>query len=124
MTERLRIEIFPSDVARSVTFYEALGFETVGRKAGPPAYASVRLGEVRIGMVEAPVVDPALRAVPMGTEVVIEVDDVRALRDQLAERGVELAEDLVDREWGLTDFRMTDPDGYYLRFTSRRGPVG
>lgn len=124
MTEQLRIEIFPSDVARTVAFFEALGFETVGRKAGPPAYASVRLGEVRIGMVESPAVDPALRAVPMGTEIVIDVDDVRALRDRFVQRGVELAEDLVDREWGLTDFRVADPDGYYLRFTSRRGPVG
>jgi len=33
---------------------------------------------------------------------------------------VVLAEDLVEREWGLSDFRVTDPDGYYLRFTSHR----
>ena len=34
--------------------------------------------------------------------------------------GIELAEDLQEREWGLTDFRMRDPDGYYLRITDRR----
>src|SRR5690606_32110264 len=111
MTEQLRIEIFPSDVARSVAFYETLGFEAVGHKAGPPAYASVRLGDVRIGMVEAAPVDAALRAVPVGTEIVIEVDDVRALRNAFIERGVGLTEDLVHREWGLTDIRVNDPDG-------------
>ncbi len=26
---------------------------------------------------------------------------------------------LRKRSWGLTDFRITDPDGYYLRITSR-----
>ena len=30
-------------------------------------------------------------------------------------------EDLQDRPWGLTDFRILDPAGYYLRITSRAG---
>jgi catechol 2,3-dioxygenase-like lactoylglutathione lyase family enzyme len=120
MTEQLRIELVPSDVDRSVAFYESLGFVVVGHKAGPPAYASVRLGGVRIGLVEAEPVDPSLRAVPAGTEIVIEVDDVKHTRDVAVSRGVRLAEDLSEREWGLTDFRVHDPDGYYLRFTSVR----
>ena len=120
MSERLRIEFFPSDVARSVSFYESLGFETVARKAGPPAYASVKLGDVRIGLCQAAFVDPAARALPGGTEVVIEVDNVRRRRDEFVSRGVVLAEDLAEREWGLADFRVIDPDGYYLRFTSHR----
>jgi hypothetical protein len=28
-----------------------------------------------------------------------------------------LAEPLTDRPWGLRDFRVVDPDGYYLRVT-------
>ena len=50
MSERLRIEFFPSDVDRTVAFYELLGFEVTGRSDGPPAYASVRLGGVRLGL--------------------------------------------------------------------------
>jgi hypothetical protein len=34
-------------------------------------------------------------------------------------RGGELLEDLVDRPWGLQDFRLLDPDRYLLRYTSR-----
>lgn len=120
MSEQLRIEFFPSDVDRSVTFYESLGFEVRGRNAGPPAYASVRLGDVRIGLCEAEPVEPTARALPVGTEIVIEVADVARKRDEVGRAGVTLAEDLTEREWGLTDFRVTDPDGYYLRFTSVR----
>lgn len=120
MTESLRIELFPADVDRSVGFYESLGFRASGRSADPVPYAVVRLGDVRIGLCQAAPVDPDTRALPAGTEVVIEVDDVHAARDGVVGRGVDLSEDLVDRAWGLTDFRVTDPDGYYLRFTSRR----
>lgn len=119
MGATLRIEIFPADVEASLAFYAALGFEVVGRKEGPP-YASIARDDVRIGMVQAPAQPAEHRAVPIGTEVVIAVDDIRAERDRIVAAGIELAEDLQDREWGLTDFRVHDPDGYYLRITSRR----
>ncbi|MGO1165182.1 MAG: VOC family protein [Janibacter sp.] len=105
MGATLRIEIFPSDIDRAVAFYAALGFEVVGRKEGPPRYASIRRDDVRIGMVQSPRQPRESRTVPIGTEIVVVVDDVRAERD---------------REWGLTDFRVHDPDGYYLRITDRR----
>jgi len=54
------------------------------------------------------------------SERAIDVDDVHATRDRIVERGIEPTEDLQTRDWGLTDFRVTDPDGYYLRFTGRR----
>lgn len=47
------------------------------------------------------------------------VDDVGAERDRVVSAGFTLADDLADQAWGLTDFRLTDPDGYYWRFTSR-----
>ncbi|MCE1178811.1 MAG: VOC family protein [Micrococcales bacterium] len=121
MDASLRIEIFPADVDVTIGFYAGLGFEVTGRSEGPPRYVSLRLGSVRIGAAEAPRHDPALRAAPIGTEIVIEVDDVRAMRDRAVAAGVTLAEDLTERPWGLTDFRVGDPDGYYLRFTDRRG---
>lgn len=119
MGATLRIEVFPADVDTSVAFYEGLGFELVGRKVDP-AYASIRRDEVRIGMLQAQPHPPEQRAVPIGTEIVIAVDNIRAERDRAVAAGVDLAEDLQDRPWGLTDFRVSDPDGYYLRFTDRR----
>lgn len=120
MEPSLRIEIFPADLDRTVTFYARLGFQLAGRDEGPPRYAALRLGGIKLGAVEAPPVDPQRRAYPAGTEIVIEVDDVQAERDRIVTAGIALAEDLEGRPWGLVDFRLTDPDGYYYRFTSRR----
>lgn len=119
MDASLRIEIFPADVEVTMSFYERLGFQVAGRNDGPPRYAAIRMGAVRIGVCEADPVDPARRAYPAMTEIVIEVDDVHATRDRIVEQGIEPTEDLQMRDWGLTDFRVTDPDGYYLRFTGR-----
>ena len=119
MGATLRIEILPADIEASLAFYAALGFGVVGRKEGPP-YASIVRDDVRIGMVQAPGQSAEHRAVPVGTEIVIAVDDIHAERDRVVAAGIELAEDLQEREWGLTDFRVHDPDGYYLRITSRR----
>lgn len=124
MDASLRVEIFPSDVNAATAFYERLGFQLIELKQGPPRYASIRLGSVRIGVCEAEPIDPARRAHPVMTELVIEVDDVRAARQRIVEQGVELSEDLREREWGLVDFRVTDPDGYYLRFTGRAQDQG
>lgn len=61
----------------------------------------------------------AARLPPAGVELVLEVDDVVAERDQITAAGWPLAEDLRDRPWGLRDFRVLDPAGYYLRITDR-----
>lgn len=119
MQPSLRIEIFPADLDRTVRFYERLGFHLIGRNDGPPRYASLRYGDVRVGAAEAPAVDPQRRAYPAGTEIVIEVDDVVRERDRIAGAGLPLLEDRQHRPWGLQDFRLSDPDGYYFRFTSR-----
>lgn len=115
----LRVEIFPRDVAVTTAFYQRLGFHVAGLKEGPPRYASIRLASVRIGVCETEPIDPARGAHAAMTEMVIEVDDVRAARQRIVDQGVDLTEDLRSREWGLIDFGVTDPDGYYVRFTSR-----
>jgi catechol 2,3-dioxygenase-like lactoylglutathione lyase family enzyme len=119
MEPALRIEIFPADIDRSLAFYTRLGFTLIGRRDEPVPYAWLKLGAVRVGMAQREAIDPARRTLPIGTELVVEVDDVRAERDRVRAADIPLVEDLARREWGLTDFRLTDPDGYYWRFTSR-----
>lgn len=58
------------------------------------------------------------RRPPAGTEIVFEVGDLYAERDRILAAGYELAEDLTARSWGLTELRLLDPDGYYLRLTT------
>jgi len=52
-------------------------------------------------------------------ELVLEVDDVEAELDRVRSRGWPIEEELTVRPWGLRDFRLLDPNGYYLRITQR-----
>ena len=45
--------------------------------------------------------------------------DLHVERDRIRLAGWPIEEDIMRRPWGLQDFRVLDPDGYYLRFTSR-----
>src|SRR3989338_1184130 len=52
-----------------------------------------------------------------GVEIVIMVDDVEEYYSKV--KGfANVVEELVLRPWGLKDFRVEDPFGYYLRITS------
>jgi lactoylglutathione lyase len=118
----LRVELFVADLDVFVDFYtRVLGFEIVdARRHAEQPYVAVRRGRARIGAVRrwAPV-DRSARGLPTGTELVLETDDVTAERDRVIAAGWSLDEDLTERPWGLTDFRLYDPDGYYLRMTAK-----
>jgi lactoylglutathione lyase len=122
MEMTLRIEIFPEDLDAIVDFYaNVLGFTvTADQRAGPSAYVSLERGSVRIGAARRAVPDAhAGRLPPSGAELVLEVDDVAGERNRVVAAGWPLDDDLQDRPWGLTDFRIIDPAGYYLRITNR-----
>ncbi len=116
----LRIEIFPADLDPVVDFYTSvLLFEVVkDERASSSPYVYFRRGSVRLGAAQRDdLVDLAARRPPCGTEIVLEVHDVVVERNRVAARWP-LVEDLAARPWGLTDFRVLDPAGYYLRITS------
>ena len=125
---RLRLELFVSDMTASVAFYtEVLGFHVTRAE---PDYVSVRNGAVVLGL--GPVaklpetgVGPGFTQQRLhadrgaGVEIVLELDDLdelRALYRNSQTRGV-VAAALRNQPWGLQDFRVVDPDGYYLRVT-------
>jgi len=118
----LRFEIFPDDLDVIADFYtRVLGFRlTADRRSEADAYVSLQRGSVRIGAARRAVPDArAARLPPAGVELVLEVDDVAAERDRVVAAGWPLEEGLQDRPWGLTDFRILDPAGHYLRITDR-----
>ena len=122
MATSVRFEIFAGDLDATVDFYtRVLGFTLVlDRRRQTPGYVSLERDGVRIGATT--VLGPGRaehRRPPTGVEVVLEVDDVRAELARVREAQWPLEEGLVEREWGLRDFRVLDPGGYYLRLTER-----
>ena len=122
MPTTLRLEIFPADLNATVRFYvDLLGFTLVtDRRGDEQPYLALERGAVRIGAAARPGEgSPAQRRPPTGVEIVLEVDYLHAERDRIRHAGWPIDEDIVRRPWGLQDFRVTDPDGYYLRITHR-----
>lgn len=116
----LRLEMFPSDLDAVVSFYtDVLDFRIVqdDRDTEWP-YVALRRGAVRLGLAQRDdPVDLDLRRPPCGTEIVLEVEDLLAEHDRVR-TAWPILEDLTPRPWGLSDFRILDPAGYYLRITS------
>lgn len=122
------MELFVDDVDVSVAFYTGvLGFAVTRRSED---YVSLRRGSVVLGLGPAAKL-PAQGAGPgftrqrlaecrgVGVEIVLELDDlaqVTALHELCQARGT-VVQALQRRPWGLHDFRVSDPDGYYLRIT-------
>ena len=121
MPTSLRLEIFPVDLTATVRFYTDLaGFSLVtDRRGDQRPYVAMIRDDVRIGAAIVPGGNPSHRRPPTGVEIVLEVDYLHAERDRIRHAGWPIEEDITRRPWGLQDFRVLDPDGYYLRFTTR-----
>ncbi len=122
----MRLELFVADMERAIGFYrDVLGFGLLRRDDG---YASLQHGSFTLGL--GPIAKLPERdgyftrerlagGRGLGVEIVLEVDDVARACREVEGAGYPLHEPLRARPWGLTDFRIVDPDGYYLRITSR-----
>jgi len=122
MPAQVRFEVFPADLAKCIAFYtDVLRFTTVQRKEG---YVYLQRDGIFIGAVQSGFelgdlqrADRSSRRPPTGVEIVIEVDDLEAERNWIVDKGWTLDADIKLQDWGLKDFRLTDPDGFYLRIT-------
>jgi lactoylglutathione lyase len=118
----LRFEIFPSDLDATADFYvQVLGFTLVrDERAGRDAYLALHRDGVQVGAAgRPPAPDPEQRRPPVGVELVLEVDDLDEERGRVERAGWPVVEDVTSQPWGLRDFRLVDPSGYYLRVTER-----
>jgi lactoylglutathione lyase len=117
----LRCELFPADLDVTVAFYVGvLAFEVMRdeRRTASP-YVALGRGSVALGAAaRPPVSDPGYRRPPVGVELVLEVDDLDVDRARVEAAGWRVTEEITKRPWGLRDFRLLDPDGYYWRITT------
>ncbi|MEP6669271.1 MAG: VOC family protein [Chthoniobacter sp.] len=121
----VRFELFVKDTRVAADFYRrVLGFEchpTEGQ------YIQARNGSVHIGICDQAMLSKTHHFSPealqgrkgVGTEIVLEVDNFDAHYQRVEKSGYAIHEGVTRRPWGLRDFRLVDPDGYYLRITEK-----
>lgn len=122
----LRLELFTADIENTVRFYQhVLGFEVL--PANNANYQPIRNGAVvlGIGLLESlseghyfSPTQPETRF-GYGVEIVLEVKDIQLAYENAQKAGAVFEAPLGVRPWGLTDFRLVDPNGYYIRVTSK-----
>jgi len=122
----VRFELFVKDTHATADFYtRILGFQC-DTDTGP--YIQAHCGSVRIGICDQATLPSDHHFSPealkgqkgVGTEIVLEVDNLEAYYERVTKSGYAIREDLAKRPWGLRDFRLVDPDGYYLRITEKK----
>ena len=109
--ERHHAGLAVRDVAAAIDFYTAkLGFHLAFTWGGdPPTFAGVNLDRVQIFLEKG---TPS----PDGCGVYFVVGDADELHDFHRTQGLEIAEPLGDREYGIRDYTVRDLDGYSLTF--------
>ena len=121
----IQVELFATDLERSVAFYTGvLGFEVTRQEPG--GFTELVRGEATLALNRIELLRPnhPVHAQPgerlgRGVEIVFFVDDPGPLHGDVVAAGWPLSTDLSEQSWGLTDFRLVDPDGYYIRVSSR-----
>ena len=121
----LRLELFIRDLPASLDFYgRVLGFERGPQQRG--GYTPLGKGAVHIALNllsdladDHPIHLGAHERPGRGVEIVLEVDDIEAVYQHVVSQDWPRSGELRRQPWGLTDFRVSDPDGYYWRITSR-----
>lgn len=121
---RTHVEFFVLDLARSVEFYRALGFEVVRQwedwalldREG----ARLALQGDAYARSHSHYFTPHLDGPRgIGVEVAIEVGDLDLVYAAAAALDGAVVKEITERDWGARDFRIADPDGYFVRFTTQ-----
>lgn len=111
------ITLFVEDLQASKRFYEnAFGLPVTFEDASSVVF---RFGDTLINLLATSsvpeLIEPAImakREAGVRLEFTIEVDDVDAMCEELARRGVTLLNGPIDRPWGLRTASFTDLDGH------------
>ena len=121
------IELHVPDFEKVKEFYGKLGFEVVWERKpeDKKGYLVMKRGNSILNFwpgTEQVWNQPYFKNFPKTTkrgyavEIVINVDNIEHLYEEV-KTFVKVVEELKTQPWGLKDFRIEDPFGFYLRFT-------
>jgi catechol 2,3-dioxygenase-like lactoylglutathione lyase family enzyme len=120
MSETIRFEglsLPVSDVARSVAFYQRLGFQV---EQSSPVFALLRLGEGTLGLLRAKLSDET-QQIRGRIHVELSTKNLDALYEELKSGGLTFSEPPHDEPWERA-MSTPDPDGYHVEIAQgRRG---
>ena len=107
------------DLARSINYYEKLGF-TFG-EPWDGFYAIGQRDGLELHLKEAPKNDDERwhRRANEHLDAAAGVDGIEAFYEQCTANGVTIIKPLAQTPWGTKDFYVEDPDGYVLSFGGR-----
>ena len=107
------------DLARSMTYYEKLGFTFDEPWEG--FYAIGRVDDLELHLKEAPKNqdDRRFRRDHEHLDAAAGVDGIEAFFNKCVANGVTISKPLTPTEWGTRDFYIEDPDGYIICFGGR-----
>jgi lactoylglutathione lyase len=111
------LTMFVEDPQRSKEFYErAFGVPVIHEDANAVAF---KFENLIVNLLETPaaheLIEPAVvasREAGARFQLTIWVEDTDAACSELAERGVELLNGPMNREWGMRTAAFADPDGH------------
>src|SRR3954447_14761961 len=109
-TEQLVVEIFVSDMARAKVFYVELGFAVLTDRG---TFVVLDWEGHELFLDERHGLMPPERPTANVRVMVLDVDRYWA---RAQEMGARVVEPIADRDYGLRDFTIADPDGFGIRF--------
>lgn len=117
LSQRVVPALLVKDMTETLAFYRRLGFELSGRHPGQgsPTWSEVARDGVLLQFHTEPPCGTPLEPVCSGT-LYFYPDGVDALADELRGK-VEFAWGPEVMEYGMKEFGVRDPNGYYLAFT-------
>ena len=113
-TEQLVVEIFVRDIERSKAFYRRLGFELLADRGH---FVVLAWEGHRLFLDERRDLPPPPERARANVRVM--VPDVDRCWEQARAIGAPVLAPIDDRDYGLRDFTVADPDGFGVRFGSR-----
>ena len=117
-----KFELATTDPSRDTAFYSELGFRVVAKTSY--GYVTLKSGPVVIALSPVARISPhdaaslsKLRRPPIGVEIVLyTTENLEAEHARLKSLGLKPT-DIRLQPWGVRDFRITDPGGYYIRIS-------
>jgi hypothetical protein len=117
-----KFELATTDPSRDTAFYSKLGFSVVAKTSY--GYVTLKSGPVVIALSPVARIDShdtaslsKLRRPPVGVEIVLyTTENLDEKHARLRSLGLKPG-DIRLQPWGVRDFRIIDPGGYYIRIS-------